>query len=370
MPPTDSQPTKRIDPTNPWVIASGTIGCGIILLAAPPLLFLLPIAVPILVVMYFISAGSTKKARSLARKHLGAGVTSGLEAEFSPGMSGALVMNDWGIVYVTLKRRPVELAWSDVRLVDEPDIAMLAFHTHDAVAFEADLSQDRYFKAIWAIHSKIPDRTRFDVDAVTGESNLLRKLQHAPLSWQGKWGSFVVTVEGVERDGNFMPWHDIGSVQETSYLGDETESYWELAITSASKSFSLKSTDFSDGRQIGNSGYDTIKAILALRVAGKVVFDRRAALPKNRAIDEFNRGRDAAQVALQLTLKSGKTAYLENHFGHMLALVDSLSLEGSVDTASFFRDYAELLKRAGRREEARKLEDRSIVTKFYYEPES
>ena len=50
-------------------------------------------------VLYFMSANGLQKARTLAKKHLGGDGHSELQAEFSLGLTSALVLNDWGVVY-------------------------------------------------------------------------------------------------------------------------------------------------------------------------------------------------------------------------------------------------------------------------------
>lgn len=357
--PPESLQSQRIDYTNPWVIAGGLLPFVIIMLAVPVFWFLLPVVLVILAAMYLIFEGNRKKARTLARRHLEPSGTTELDVELSPGMTSALVLNDWGAVFVRFCRRPVELAWSDITLVDEPAIAMLAFHTHDGLSFTTDLSQDRYFLATRAIHSKIAAKTNFDVDPVSGQSTLLTKLQKGSLQWKGRWGRFALSHEGVEHDHGRMSWSEIERVREQSFAGDESEPYWELRFTSGELAFDVRSTYFADGRQVGNSGYDTIKAIVALRVPDKAHFDLPAPLPRTRAAREFDRGLEATKVGLSLAMKSGKFTYLERYFQHMLALVDTFALEGLVDTPAFFRAYADLLTHTNRPEEAARLRART-----------
>lgn len=358
-PPSETPPPERVDYTNPWVIAVGLLPFVIIMLAVPVFWVLLPPVLVVLAILYFVYAGNLKKARALAKKHLGPSEKTELDVELSPGMTSALVLNDWGVVFTRFARRAVELAWDEITLVDEPAIATLAFHANGAVAFKADLSQSRYFLATRAIFSKIADKTSFDVDPISGQSTLLLRLQKTPMEWHWKSGHLILTSEGVEHDKGRMSWSEIERVREHSFSGDETEPYWELHFTSASLSFEVRSTFFSDGRQLGNSGYDTIKAVVAQQIPYKVLFDLPAPLPKMRAVREFERGLEATKAGMSLALKSGKFGYLERYFQHMLTLVDTFALEGSVDTQSFFRDYAELMSRTNRPEEAAKLRARA-----------
>src|SRR5437879_6581033 len=143
--PPEAQPVERIDPTNPWVIAGGLLAFSVILCAVPVFWFLLPVAVVALTLLYLAFAGSRKKARRRARQHLGPSGTTELNVELHPGLTGALVLNDWGVVFARWGRRTAELAWGDIRLVAEPAIATLAFHANGAAegaapAFQVDLS--------------------------------------------------------------------------------------------------------------------------------------------------------------------------------------------------------------------------------------
>src|SRR5881397_2244057 len=111
-PPTTPDPPlePRVDYTDPWVIAGSLLAFSIILLAVPVFWVLLPPVLAVLVVLYIVSSGNRKKARALARNRLGPGASDEREVEFSPGMSSALVLNDWGAVYTRFGRRAVELA--------------------------------------------------------------------------------------------------------------------------------------------------------------------------------------------------------------------------------------------------------------------
>lgn len=131
-PPPDAPPVERFDATNPWVIAGGLLAFSVILCAVPVFWFLLPVVVVVLTLLYLAFAGSRKKARRLARQHLGPSGTTELDVEVHPGLTGALVLNDWGVVYARWGRRTAELPWGDIRLVAEPAIALLAFHANTA----------------------------------------------------------------------------------------------------------------------------------------------------------------------------------------------------------------------------------------------
>ena len=352
---------KRIDYASPAAIAGGLIAFSILLFAVPVFWLLLPVAIGFLAILYFAAGGSMKKAKARAQSHLGSLATTTLQVELRPGLASALVLNDWGLVFARFGRRPVDLSWNEIRLVDEPAIASLAVHATDGLAFQVDLSQDRYFAATRAIFSKIPDKTSFDVDPLTGRSNLLHKLQRAPMQWKGKWGFFVLSDQGVEHEVGSISWQEIDSVREFFFPGDECESYWKLRFSSATLSFELQSTSFSDGRQIGHSGYDTIKAVVAERIPGKAVFALPPSGPKQRATAEFNRCQEACKVGFAFALKSGRFSFFERYFEHMQWLVDTFALQGAADTQSFFRDYAELLSRTNRPAEAAEFQERANI---------
>lgn len=350
---------RRVDYTSPAAIAGGLIAFAIILFAVPVFWLLLPVVIAVMAVLYFASSGSMQKARNRANGHLGLLGTTTLCVELRLGLSAALVFNDWGVVFVRFARRPVELSWGEIRLVDEPAMALLSFHADSRLSFEVDLSQERYFAATRAMFSKIPDKTNFDVDPVSGRSNLLHKLQHAPFEWQGRWGRFIMTNRGVTHERGSMTWDEIEAVREFFFPGDESESYWELRFSSAALSFELRSTCFSDGRQVGYSGYGTIKGVVAERIPDKAVFALPPLAPDQRAIAEFNRCQEACKVGFALALKSGRFSFFERYFQDMLSLVDTFALAGAVDTRSFFRDYAELMSRTGRPAQAAEFEARA-----------
>src|SRR5437879_3180076 len=106
--PPPSAPAPRIDYTNPWVIAVGLLPFVILMCAVPVSWVLLPPVLGFLALLYLAFAGSRKKARKLARAHLGPAGTTELDVELHPGMTGTLVLNDWGVVFARWIRRPVE----------------------------------------------------------------------------------------------------------------------------------------------------------------------------------------------------------------------------------------------------------------------
>src|SRR5437868_13831848 len=107
-PPTAPPPVERFDPTNPWVIAGGLLAFSLILCAVPVFWVLLPVVVAALALLYLAFAGNRTKARRRARLHLGPAGTTKLNVEIHPGLTGALVFNDWGVVCARWGRRTAE----------------------------------------------------------------------------------------------------------------------------------------------------------------------------------------------------------------------------------------------------------------------
>jgi hypothetical protein len=342
---------SRIDYTSPWIILGGLIAVAILVLAVPASIFLLPVVIVAFACLYFAAAGSMKRARERARSHLGLAGKSELEVELSLGLTSALVMNDWGVVFARFGRQPIELSWPEIRRVDEPQLGQLAFDTGSGLAFQADLSQERYLLAIRALDAKLPGKTTFDVDPATGQSNLLEKLKRGGFRWRTKSGQLALTEGGIENKSDRMTWDEIESVRGQSFGGDESQVYWELHFTSGERTIQVRSTDFKDGRPPGTSEYDRLKAIVAERLPSRCTFVLPPPLPRQRAIEEFNRCQEATKVGFSLALKSGKFAYCERQFRHMRWLIDTFSLAGAVDTETFDRDYAELLVRTERSED-------------------
>lgn len=368
MPPSDNLPPSdnstgdalttrhRENPLSFSGIVGGLVLLVVVLLACPPLLLFLPFAIIGLVVLALFHAKGQSKARKLASKHLGSQGTSQLQVEFAPGLSSSLVMNDWGVVFDTPGKAPVELSWDEITLVDEPRVATLEFHSHKAPTFEADLSEERYFLAIRSIHSKIPNKIDFQCDPVSGATNLVRRLESRSYEWSGSWGHLVISRDGIEHSkAGRMGWYDIESVVEREYQRDESPTLWELEFNARRNSFVLERRHFDDDRRVGHCGYDMIKAIVEQKIPGKASFTLRPPMPTLRAEHEFDRENEITKVAISLALKSGKWAPLEERFRHMEWLVDTFKLERVCDTRTFFQDYAEMLSRTNRAEEGRRI---------------
>jgi hypothetical protein len=350
---------ERPDYTGPDALLSAAIGFVLFVVCFPFLAIFLPIAIPVMVVLYLMSDRAIKKARSAADKRM-LGNISKLDLEVSE-----LVLNDWGVFLGAAGKPGMEISWQEITLVDEPQIAMLVFHTHTKRELRIDLSQDRYFEVIWAIHSKIPDRTDFQVDPVTSESRILAKIRKQPLELRGKYGHLIVSDEYISRNGIAIPWKEITAAEERSFSGEDVNISWSVTVRSDRSSFTLKSLDFCDGPQVWDTDYDLIKTIISLKLPNKVSFDRRLPTPQERAIEEYNRCQEAIKVGFTLALKSGKFTVPEKYFRHMHALVERFHLEGKVDTRTLYQDYAELLDRTNRPEEAAKMHERVRTAAFH-----
>ena len=83
-----------------------------------------------------------------------------------------------------------------------------------------------------------------------------------------------------------------------------------------------------------------------------------AALPRQRALDEFVRLHDVYKAAYALSFESGKYHVVEPRFAEMLKIVDKFDLEFETSVQHFFHDYATLLERMGRHKESQALSRR------------
>lgn len=349
----------RVDYSDWKVILAGIIPLFILMCCVPVFWFFLPFAVAVLVVFYQIAGGSMKKARAIAQKHLGTDVTSQLKADFRPGLSSALVLNDWGVVFVKHFAAPIALSWQDIKLVDEPSIANLVFHDQRTTRFETDLSQDRYFLATKSICSKIKEKTNFLIDPDSGIPIYIDQLEKEPFNWKGKWGYFTITKTGVEHKSGSIPWISIDRVDEVRFDGEDAPSHWELTFKSNMASLMLSSKYFENSKELGNSDYDLIKAIVYQKIPKKTHYTYGPSTPADRAKKEFERTYEASKAGFALAVKTGKWDHLENLFKHNLWLLDNFSLTYLVESKKFLQDYSELLTRTNREKEGQKLLDRA-----------
>lgn len=357
--PRDELSTRdRVDYTKPGVIAGGLIVFAIILCCVPVFWFFLPFVLIFLVVLFLMGKTNLGKARELGRSHM-RGAVSELNVDFGSGLASSLVLNDWGLYFATSGKKPVAVSWNDVTLVQEPKLALVEIHSSRESTIKVDLSQDRYYLATKAFCSKIPDRIKFLVDPTSGTSELLQRMEEAPFEFRGKFGHFVMDLNGVEHSrGGRMSWDSISRVQENQYDIEDVGAVRELIFSAGNQSFKLEEKDLSD-RTIGNTSYDLIKAVLDDRIPRKVSFTYPPASARERAKQEFDRENEITSKSISMALKSGKYAHLEPRFQHMEWLVDTFHLEPICDTRTFFQDYAEMLARTNRQDEGKKLLQRA-----------
>jgi hypothetical protein len=343
-------------------IATGIVVWLLFCFIVPPFLLLLPLVLVILAALFMLSQGNDAKAKKIARSHL-AGRTSDLEIVESAGTATALALNDWGVVYVSPGKRPVEMAWSEINSVEETGIGVLAFRSSKS-KFEIDCSLGRYMLITETIYNKIPERTDFDIDPSTCKSRILAKLESTPREWTSRKGRLVVSASGVEFNDTRLNWNDISSVTETYIPGDETAPYQSLTFSSwISSSFEVPSDIVSREKEIPRfTGFDLLKLIVREKLPSKTDFRSPVLTPLRRAIEEFERSWEAAKGGFAFALKSGKFSKIENnYFKHILRLCDRFKLDETYPstTRDFFHDYAQLLERTGRKDEAEEMLRRS-----------
>jgi hypothetical protein len=110
------------------------------------------------------------------------------------------------------------------------------------------------------------------------------------------------------------------------------------------------------------TGFDLLKLIVREKLPSKTDFRSPVLTPLRRAIEEFERSWEAAKGGFAFALKSGKFSKIENnYFKHILRLCDRFKLDETYPsiTRDFFHDYAQLLERTGRKDEAEEMLRRS-----------
>jgi hypothetical protein len=339
---------ERPDYLSPDKIISAVIVFALFCLFMPFLAIFIPVAIPILVVLYLMSDRTENRVKAAAKKRLH-GNESKLEVQV-----GSLVLNDWGVFYGQASKSVTEMSWDEIQSAKEPEIGIVVLRSIKGATIRADLKQDRYFEVIWAVHSKIPNRCQFLIDPVSGEMTLLAQLRSNPIEFTGKWGHLNFTDQHLEHNGQIVLWSAVDSVSENYVSGDqnETNPYWVLTIRSPRCSFELSSASFCDGPMLWETDYDLIKSVIYQKIPDRISYHRRIPTGRRRAKKEFERCYDVIKVAFTFALKTGKFNRPEQYFRHMTALVDKFNLEGAVDARTLFQDYAELLDRTNRHEEA------------------
>ena len=330
-------------------IVAGIIVFLIFMCAVPVFWFILPFAIIFLVVLYKVGEGNNAKALKIARAKLG-GNESKLEISEDMELASSLVLNDWGVIYLPAGKPPIEMAWGEIDSVEETGLAYLEFNAGKK-KLKADLAVRRYTLISESLNEKLPGRCKFLIDPKTGESELLKRLKEGPKEWKKE--KLRIDDSGIEYDGNKMSWDEMESVVEEEVFHHDSMPTHALSFFNGRTKFAVGSFHVSNGTGLpGSSAYDYMKAVTKEKLDRKASFLKNAAVPYKRALDEFERSQDAMKAAFALALKSCKFHVIEPHFKNMLRIVDKFKLQDERSVQKFFHDYALLLQRTGREDEA------------------
>jgi hypothetical protein len=345
-----------VEITSKPAIAVGLLLILLFLCSVPVFLFLLVPVVIFLVILYKIGAANDSKARTLARSHQSG--ASGFEMRESIGLSDSMVLNDWGIVYVSSNKKSIEIPWSDIKSVTETGVGYCVFDFGQG-KLEMDLSIHRYTLIADTIYERIPERTDFDIDPVTGTSRLLEKLRRSPFCWNTKKGPFIVDNDGIEFGTRRLNWTNIENVSESIFEGDESPTIRRLTFVSGNSQISLEDHMINGPNEIPRyTTFDRVKQIVCERIPRQARYELPPSAPRKRAEAELEMCQDAAKGALAFGLQSGKLDYAESLYKPMLKLVDKYQLDYFVPAQNFLQDYAVLLRKTNQVELAQQLERR------------
>jgi hypothetical protein len=280
-----------------------------VIFAMPFAVLFLPIVIPILVVLYLKWDRTNKRLQQHATKRLN-GKSTVLDVKVS-----SLVLNDWGVFYAA--KQTVEMAWDEILTVEEIHLYILEFRSTKQQSFQIDLSQERYLEVIWAIHSKIPNRSHFLIDPETGNLQVSTYTGH----------SFVLNDNYMEHKGNRMPWSSIQKVRETYIpsVESETNPYWILRVEAIGQSIEIKSTEFCDGPQLWDTDYDLIKCIIHKHVRDRCYFQRRLPGGHERAKEEYARCEEIVKGLDSIKVQRNP-AVRENYVKYMKKMADKFGL--------------------------------------------
>ncbi|MDX2105529.1 MAG: hypothetical protein SFY67_03920 [Candidatus Melainabacteria bacterium] len=338
----------------PAVIA-GLVVLGILMCMVPVFWILLPFVIVFLVILYKIGEKNNARALKIARKHTG-GVACTLEILEDMELASSLVLNDWGIIYLPAGEEAIELAWSQIDSVDEIGLAMLEIKAGQK-KLKIDLSQRRYTLITEALDSMLKGKCHFLIDPVTGKSHQLEYLMKQPIEWSKI--KLRVDNDGIKYNGNAMRWDEIESIVEEEVHHRSSMPTLNLSISNGRQKFNLQSDVVSDETGLpGSSAYEHVKVVAKEKLGRKASFIVAAALPAKRGLDEFMRMQDAYKAAYAIVLESGKYHVIEPRFSEMLRIVDKFDLANQICVQQFFHDYALLLERMGRDNEAQLLKRR------------
>lgn len=334
------------------------ISCLVVGIFLPFLLiFILPVGLFLCCYMaWSLARGelAARQAQELASKHLGALSGTRLNVIEEVGDTAAVVLNDWGLVFCRFATKPIQLAWDEVKRVDETSAKVLVIEGNHGEKFKLDLAvAKRFFLVSASIFGKVPNVCNFDINPHTGKSNLVEKLDHISRSWRGLWGELVFDSRGVQFKNKRMSWDAIRSVQESAYdAGDDPGIMGKVSVLtfkSLDESFQVDSHDL-------EFEYDLIRRILSEKIPERCDFARFVQTAKHVAFDEF--------CFLQETIKSdiplnqSRAQFLERYYKYMLTLLDTFEIGFYPQVRRFIEDYQNLLRYTGREAEANALEAR------------
>ncbi len=341
--------------TKSKAVIVGLVVLCLLMCMVPVFFILIPFVIIFLVVLYKIGEGNNAKALKIARRHTGC-VAGKLEITENMSLASSLVLNDWGVIYVPAGKDAIEMAWSEIESVDEVGLSMLEFKA-GRKNLKADLSQGRYLLITETLDSMLKDKCHFLIDPKTGESHLLATLKLQPIEWASV--KLRIDNDGIKYDGNEMRWDEIELIFEETVIYRSDISTLNLSFSNGQRQFNVPSDAVAEGTGLpGSSAYEYLKAVAREKIDRKASFLVPAALPRQRALDEFVRLHDVYKAAYALSFESGKYHVVEPRFAEMLKIVDKFDLEFETSVQHFFHDYATLLERMGRHKESQALSRR------------
>ncbi|MBX9879176.1 MAG: hypothetical protein K2Y22_12015 [Candidatus Obscuribacterales bacterium] len=322
--------------------------------------FMLVLIVPVaLFLMIFLACSlafgeiSSRKAQSIANRHLSAPGKTKLQVIEQVGEKSALVLNDWGVVFCSVGKRPVEFSWDEIAQVDEPQAKVLIVRDRNNANFKLDLAvAKRFFLVTASMFSKIPARCNFDINPLTGESRLIEKLKTEPREWKGSWGHFKVSDEGVEFNDRKIQWDVLQEVDETIADADPDPGMLGKIY---SMRFKAPGTSFVVTSNHLENGYDLLKRVTAEKRPQSTSFAGDASSPRDIAYDEFCLLQELLSV--QTPLNKRKAAYLERYYSYMFQLINRFKFKFYPQVRRFLEDYAKVLRFMGREAEAKQLDE-------------
>lgn len=296
---------------------------------------------------------SSRKAQGLAKKHLGINGKSKLQVIENVGDSSALVLNDWGLVFCTIGKKPVELAWNEITQVQEPEAKVLTVYGNNKTKFKLDLAvAKRFFLVTASMFAKVPRVCDFDINPLTGESCLLSKLRMQPREWKGLWGRFVINADGVQFHDKKIHWDLLQEVDETVVDADPDPGIlgkiWTLHFNSVNDSFSVSSSQL-------ENGYELVKRVVSEKCPNRISFVTPAKLPQDIAYEEFCFLQELLDLSAPWTKR--RAAVMERYCSYMFTLVKRFKFKFYPQVRKFLESYAGLLRCLNRDEEARVLDE-------------